>query len=144
VRYPRLLKAQAASLAATAVDFLVTIACVEGLSSWYVLATVLGNVAGGITNFYLGRYYVFHAAQHSAPVQGGRYLLVWAGSMLLNAGGVYLCTHLLQAHYLTSKIVVSLLVGLGFNYVLQRHYVFKAAARQAEPGPASLPAKHPE
>ena len=125
MRYPRLVKAQVASLAATAVDFLVTIVCVEGLHAWYVLATGLGNVAGGITNFYLGRYYVFRAAQQSSPAQGLRYALVWGGSLLLNAGGVYLLTHELRLNYVTSKVVVSLVVGLGFNYLLQRHFVFK-------------------
>lgn len=125
VRFPRLVKAQAASLAGTAVDFLVTISCVEGLRIWYLAATVLGNTAGGITNFYLGRHLVFEAAQHNAQLQGMRYFLVWLGSMLLNASGVYLFTQVLHINYLYSKIAVSLLVGIGFNYVLQLHFVFK-------------------
>lgn len=125
MRYPRLVKAQAASLAGTAVDFLVTIGCVEGLRVWYLAATMLGNTAGGITNFYLGRHVVFQAAQHNAQMQGVRYFLVWLGSMLLNASGVYLFTQVLHANYVYSKIAVSLLVGIGFNYFLQRDFVFK-------------------
>jgi putative flippase GtrA len=125
MRFPRLVKAQVAALLGTCVDFLVTIICVEMLHSWYVLATVLGNAAGGVTNFYLGRHYVFHAAQHSSPAQGVRYFVVWLGSMLLNAAGVYLFTQVLHLNYLHSKIVVSLLVGIGFNYLLQRYFVFK-------------------
>lgn len=121
----RLVKAQAASLAGTVVDFLVTIFCVEVLHSWVLLATVLGNVAGGITNFYLGRYFVFKAADQSREAQGLRYFLVWLGSMLLNAAGVYLFTKLLHANYVQSKVVVSLVVGIGFNYFLQAHFVFK-------------------
>ncbi|WP_046244163.1 GtrA family protein [Hymenobacter terrenus] len=125
MRYSRLVKAQAASLAGTAVDFLVTIGCVEVLHSWYLAATVLGNIAGGITNFCLGRYLVFDASQQNAPLQGGKYFLVWLGSMLLNATGIYLFTQVLHANYVYSKIVVSLLVGIGFNYFLQLHFVFK-------------------
>lgn len=125
VRFPRLVKAQVASLLSTGVDFLVTITCVEVLHSWYLLATVLGNAAGGITNFYLGRYFVFQAAQQRTPAQGARYLLVWLGSMGLNAAGVYLFTQVLHLNYLHSKIMVSLLVGIGFNYLLQRYFVFK-------------------
>ena len=123
--YPRLVKAQVASLASTAIDFLVTIFCVEVLHSWYLLATILGNVAGGVTNFYLGRYYVFKASQQRTHTQGVRYFLVWLGSMLLNAVGVYLFTQVLHANYVQSKVVVSLLVGVGFNYFLQLHFVFK-------------------
>ncbi len=125
MRYPRLVKAQAASLAGTAVDFLVTIGCVEALHVWYLTATILGNTAGGITNFYLGRHMVFQAAQHDARMQGVRYFLVWLGSMLLNASGVYLFTQVLHVNYVSSKIAVSLLVGIGFNYFLQRDFVFK-------------------
>ncbi|WP_375438218.1 GtrA family protein [uncultured Hymenobacter sp.] len=124
MHYPRLVKAQAASLAATALDFLVTIGCVEVLHSWYLAATILGNMVGGITNFYLGRHFVFDASRQNVRVQGSRYLGVWLGSMLLNAAGVYLCTQVLHTNYVISKIVVSLLVGIGFNYLLQRHFVF--------------------
>jgi putative flippase GtrA len=125
VRVPRLLKAQAASAAGTAADFLVTIVCVEIFHSWYLLATVLGNTAGGITNFYLGRHLVFKVSQQRARQQGIRYFMVWLGSLLLNAVGVYVLTQLLHVNYLCSKVIVSLLVGIGFNYFLQLHFVFK-------------------
>ena len=125
VHYLRFLKAQAASLAGTAVDFLVTIGCVEGLHAWPVAATMLGNVAGGLTNFYLGRHHVFQVSHHRATSQGGRYLLVWTGSLLLNAGGLYLLTSGAHTNYLLGKIVVSLLVAVGFNYPLQLHFVFR-------------------
>jgi putative flippase GtrA len=125
VRVRRFLKAQAAAAAGTGVDFLVTIACVEVLHSWYLLATVLGNAAGGLVNFYLGRYYVFQARQQQAEAQGVRYFLVWLGSMALNAAGVYLFTQLLHLNYVYSKVLVSLVVGVGFNYFLQLYFVFK-------------------
>lgn len=125
MRTPRFLKAQAASAAGTVVDFLVTIVCVEVFHSWYLLGTALGNAAGGLTNFYLGRYLVFKVPEQQAAAQGVRYLVVWLGSMLLNAGGVYLFTQLLHLNYVYSKVVVSLLVGVGFNYFLQLHFVFQ-------------------
>ncbi len=125
MRYSQFIAAQAAAAAGTAVDFLVTIAGVEGLHLWYLLATVLGNVAGGGTNFYLGRHRVFEASEQSARGQAFRYFLVWTGSLLLNAAGVYLLTQGLGLKYLISKIVVSVVVGFGFNYVLQAKFVFK-------------------
>lgn len=122
---PRFLAAQLASVAGTAVDFMVTVACVEFLQVWYLGATMLGNAAGGATNFYLGRHYVFAATGQRAAAQAGRYLLVWAGSLLLNAAGVYLLTQGFGCNYLASKIAVGLLVGVGFNYVLQARFVFE-------------------
>lgn len=125
MRITRLLKSQAAAAAGTAVDFLTTILCVEVFHSWYLLATALGNAAGGITNFYLGRHLVFAASRHRARPQGVRYFIVWLGSLLLNAGGVYLLTKVLHTNYLYSKALVALVVGIGFNYTLQLHFVFK-------------------
>ncbi len=125
MNYHRFIKAQAASLAGTAVDFLATICFVEGLHVAKVAASTLGNVAGGLTNFYLGRHHVFQVSHHRATSQGVRYLLVWAGSLLLNAGGMHLLIDRAHANYLLSKIVVSLLVGFGFNYPLQLHFVFR-------------------
>ena len=125
MHYLRFAKAQAASLAGTAVDFLVTIGCVEALHVWYLPATMLGNVAGGFTNFCLGRYLVFKVTNQNAQLQGFRYFIVWLGSLLLNAAGVYLFTQVVHANYVHSKILVSLLVGIGFNYFLQLHFVFR-------------------
>ena len=122
----RFLKAQAAALAGSAVDFLTTICLVEGLHIGPVVATMLGNVAGGIINFYLGRHQVFKVSQHRATSQGVRYSAVWLGSLLLNAGGMYLLANVARANYLLAKIVVSLLVGFGFNYPLQLHFVFRS------------------
>lgn len=125
MRFPRFVAAQAAALAGTAVDFAVTIVGVEALHLWYLPATVLGNVAGGGANFYLGRHHVFGAAGRGVQGQAFRYGLVWAGSLLLNAAGTYLLTQGLGLKYLVSKTVVSLVVGLGFNYVMQLKFVFK-------------------
>ena len=125
MQYTRLLKAQVASLASTLVDFTLTIACVELLHVWYLAATVLGNVAGGVTNFYLGRYLVFQAARQQARGQAVRYLAVWLGSLLLNAAGVYAFTQGLHFQYIHSKVIVSLFVGIGFNYLMQLYFVFR-------------------
>ena len=125
MRFAKLLRAQAASLASTLVDFTVTLGCVELLHIWYLTGNVLGNVAGGVTNFYLGRYLVFQAARQQARGQAVRYLAVWLGSLLLNAAGVYAFTQGLHFQYIHSKVIVSLFVGIGFNYLMQLYFVFR-------------------
>lgn len=119
------LKSQAASLIASGVDFLVTIFAVEILGLWYVAATVIGTISGGITHFAIGRNWVFNAADKNIPTQATKYFLVWNGSLLLNASGVYALTHYLGLNYIFSKITVSLLVGFFYNFILQKRYVFK-------------------
>ncbi len=119
------LKAQTASMTATVVDFLVTVLAVELLGAWYVLATVLGTASGGITHFALGREWVFHAEDASLLVQASRYFIIWMGSLFLNAAGVFVITHYSGVSYLISKVIVSILVGVGYNYLMQKKFVFK-------------------
>ncbi|WP_266206153.1 GtrA family protein [Pontibacter kalidii] len=119
------LKAQAASLVASAVDFLVTIIAVELLGLWYMAGTMVGTVSGGVTHFALGRTWVFKASDKTIPAQALKYVLVWNGSMLLNASGVYVITRYGGLNYVYSKMITSLLVGVLYNYIIQKRYVFK-------------------
>jgi putative flippase GtrA len=119
------LKAQAASLAASLIDFLTTVVAVELLGFWYVPAAALGNVIGGIANFLLGRGWVFSAGDDKMNYQAIRYFIVWTGNICLNVGGVYIFTHFLGITYVISKVVVSLIVGFSYNYFLQKRYVFR-------------------
>lgn len=119
------LKSQAASFMGSAVDFLVTILGVELLGWWYVAATVTGSISGGITNFTLGRNWVFQASRNTIPGQLIKYFLVWNGSLALNATGVFALTHYAGISYIVSKLFTSVLVGFSYNYIIQKKYVFK-------------------
>ncbi|WP_374166717.1 GtrA family protein [Arcticibacter sp. MXS-1] len=121
----KFLKAQVASLSGTIVDFLTTLVSVELFHVWYVAANIAGNVCGGITNFYLGRNWVFNSRDKKVYVQGIRYIMVWGGSIALNTSGVFALTHFLEINYIISKVVVSLVVGFSYNYFLQNYFVFK-------------------
>lgn len=119
------LKAQAASLTATAVDFLVTIFLVEIVHVWYVAATAIGTLAGGITNFSMGRNWVFKAKNYKVKIQAAKYLAVWLGNLVLNTWGVFVVTHYTPLTYVMAKIIVSIIVGFTYNYQLQKTFVFK-------------------
>jgi len=119
------LKAQASSFISTLVDFLVTIVLKELVGAWYLAASVLGTISGGVTNFILGRNWVFSSKQKKISAQAFRYVFVWLGNLALNAGGVYWLTDILGLKYIASKILVSLIVGIGYNYVLQKFFVFR-------------------
>ncbi|MBL7681805.1 MAG: GtrA family protein [Flavipsychrobacter sp.] len=118
------IKAQAASLIATACDFITTVLCVELMHIQPVPATVTGNVFGGVINFSLGRNWVFTAKGESSLYQGLKYILVWLGNLLLNAVGMYILAIKLHVDYILSKLAVSLMVGVLYNYFFQKRYVF--------------------
>ena len=119
------IKAQAASLTATAVDFGVTIILKELFGCWYLLASVLGTVSGGIVNFSMNRSWVFRAKDKKIHFQAVRYMMVWIGNLLLVSGGVFFLTNYGGISYLVSKIAVSGMVGIFYNYSLQKRFVFK-------------------
>jgi len=118
------LKAQLSSLMATAIDFLVMICLVEVFKLHYTLGVIVGAMAGALTNFLVNRYWSFEVADKPVKQQSFKYLLVWTGSVLLNVSGVHFLTRIFKINYIISKIAVSIIVGLSFNYVLQKKYVF--------------------
>jgi len=118
-------KSQISSLIATGVDFLITILLVETLHAHYIAATVAGAATGALTNFGINKYWSFESGKENFMRQGLRYGLVWIGSLLLNTSGLYLLLLLPGSNYIVSKIITAITVGIGFNYSLQKYYVFQ-------------------
>jgi putative flippase GtrA len=119
------LKANAASLIASFCDFLITIIIKEWLDADPLLASITGTVSGGIINFLIGRYWVFEVRHLSIYHQSRRYFIIWAGNLLLNASGVYILLHYIGLNYILAKLITSVIVAVGYNYPLQKRYVFK-------------------
>ncbi|MBB6501615.1 GtrA family protein [Pedobacter cryoconitis] len=117
-------KAQVASLSASIIDFLTTLVCTQVFHVWYVLGSVIGTTAGGITNFMMGRNWVFGVKEKNINHQIFKYIIVWVGNLLLTTAGVYLVTHYLHVNYILSKILVSCTVGIGYNFLMQKKFVF--------------------
>ena len=117
-------KAQASSLISTLIDFSTTIVCNHFIYLWYVYSNFIGTLAGGITNFALGRFWVFEGTKKNVPGQAVKYILVWAGSLLLNNTGVFVFVHFFSFDKYVSKVIISLAVGIGYNYFMQKKFVF--------------------
>ncbi|WP_447639850.1 MULTISPECIES: GtrA family protein [Chitinophagaceae] len=125
------LKAQASSLIATATDFAVFILCSKFLGLYVVVANMLGNISGGVVNFFINRNFVFSGAgNETSAKQGMKYAFVWIGNLLLNAGGIYFLVEVLGCNKIVSKVIVSLMVGFFYNYLLQKNFVFRAGQQE--------------
>jgi len=118
-------KANIASLTASFCDYLVTILLKQFFKMDAVAASILGTVVGGIINFFIGRLWVFRSSNTSFIHQGKKYLFTWTGNLVLNALGVYLLIRLGGVHYIIAKLVTSITVAIGYNYPMQKKYVFK-------------------
>jgi putative flippase GtrA len=118
---------QVGALVATGVDFLVMVAAVELVHMPAAFAAAFGAVCGAVTNFLLGRRWVFHARSGAFAAQAARYAAVSAASAGWNALGEYFLHDGAHVEYVVARVVVSLVVGLAWNYPLQRGFVFRRA-----------------
>lgn len=116
---------QVAAITATLADFLVLILLTEVFNVWYVYSTAIGALCGAIVNFNLCRYWAFCNSKNKFKHQVFRYIIVSAGSLILNTFFVFIFTNFLNLNYSISKVITALLVAFFYNYTLQRFFVFK-------------------
>ncbi|MBQ9216385.1 MAG: GtrA family protein [Prevotella sp.] len=118
-------KAQMTAQLASVVDFAVSIFLAEVFGFWYVTATFLGALSGGITNCVSNYKWVFENEGLKKRNVAYKYFMVWAGSILLNTGGTYILTEISGQYFIYAKLLISIMVGLLWNYQLQRFFVYK-------------------
>jgi len=133
------LRAQLSSQLSSSTDFLVTIILANIFNLFYVYATFIGSVCGGITNCVVNYRWTFKAMNIKKRYIAIRYLMVWSGSIFLNTFGTYLMTEFFKKIpllmkvpdffygniFIMSKLIVSLLVGFVWNYNMHRLFVYK-------------------
>lgn len=133
-----LIKAFLSAQLATLVDFSLTLVLASWLGVYYVLATFLGSVAGGVLNCCINYQWVFPGSGVRRRYIALKYLFVWTTSILLNTYGTYVCTEWLSASpfvqgvlgefvthvYVIGKVIVALAVAICWNYTMQRYFVF--------------------
>lgn len=118
------LRHRAGALAATAVDFGIMIGLVELLHQGAVVATGAGALCGAVTNFVLGRSWIFRRTDAAARGQAVRYAIVSGASLGLNALGEYALVVRLGVAYLPARVLVATVVGNLWNYPLHKFFVF--------------------
>ena len=132
------LRAQLSAQFATLVDFILTFVCFRWFGLYYLLATSIGSIAGGIINCIINYKWTFATKDCQFKWVFFKYILVWGGSFVLNVGGVYLLVELMQDYTLlwekassfylmVAKIIVAVIIAVGWNYVLHRYFVFQDA-----------------
>jgi putative flippase GtrA len=118
------IKAQAASIIGSLADFLVSILLHEVFHCWYIVANISGNICGAVIQFILSRNWAFEAGKGKISNQAIKYLLFWAGNILLQTAGVYVLKNYFNLSYILSKTIASVMIGLTYNYFVQKKFVF--------------------
>lgn len=119
------LRAQIAAFIGTALDYSLFLVLTELVGVWYVYANIASASLGAITNFLLGRYWAFNNQEEQVSKQIGKYALVSFGSLVLNTSGIYALTEWGGFNEKIAKVIVGIVVAICFNFMLQKHFVFK-------------------
>lgn len=122
-------KAQVSAFSGGMLDYGVMILCTELLHIHYTISIAIGGVTGAVVNFCINRYWTFNASGPSIQPHVGkqliRFIFVVAGSICLKSSGTYLFTTWTKLDYKFSRIIIDLMVSFGFNYTLQKYWVFR-------------------
>lgn len=118
------IKAQAASILGSFAYFLTTIICVEIFHWWYITGNLVGNISGGVTQFLLCKNWAFKAGDRKIFPTAIKFIIVWIGNLALSEAGVYFFTHYIKIDYKISVVLTSILLGLTYNYLMQKKFVF--------------------
>lgn len=135
-----IVSSQAASWADLATRMLMFAFVFAALDPFYRsnLSVACGAAVGGIVNCTINYRFTFHAAGQSVKAVIVKYILVWTGSLLLNMYGTTFAAMMLSRWqwlinlgfkpdgiFAASTLMVSLIVSLAWNFVLQRNFVYR-------------------
>ena len=119
------LKAQLSAFLGGLFDFGVYSACYKLLHISAPFSNAISGSLGAVVNFLINRYWSFGSTQTSVGSQLWKFILVVIGSITLKSLGIHLLVDIWHVHFLISKAIVEIIVSLGFNYTLQRFWVFR-------------------
>lgn len=121
-----LAKASVSSLLATAVDAIVYQLVLFVALGRYGSAAAIAAVAGALTNFFVNRYWTFHAGQEKLHWQGLRYAVMSLLTFLCLRALLWLFIEVagmgMRIAWLPAKILAFVLV----SFPLQQIWVFRA------------------
>lgn len=121
------IKGQFSAFVGGLVDLAVMIMLVELGGQHYLQGIILGGLVGAVVNFSINRYWTFKASSGVLSDQAMKFVAMVAGSIILKMSGTYLLTSWVMLDYKLARIITDAFVCFGFNYTLQRLWVFQAS-----------------
>lgn len=124
-------KAQVSAFIGGIIDYLLMIFFTEVFHVHYTISIAIGGFVGAIVNFSLNKSWTFHSKdipyKNLVSKQVMKFMLVVINSIILKSSGTYFITTFLKIDYKISRLAIDLIVSIIFNYMLQKHWVFKKA-----------------
>ncbi|WDF69780.1 GtrA family protein [Sphingobacterium oryzagri] len=118
-------KAQVSAFLGGLSDFAIYTFCLQVLGYSAHGSNVISGGLGAIVNFSINRYWAFDNKTTAIGDQLWKFVLVVLGSITLKSTGIYLLVDYLFFNPFYSKLIVEIVVSLGFNFILQKYWVFR-------------------
>ncbi len=119
------LKAQLSAFIGGIVDYGIMLLCKEILGFDVKNAIRISGAIGAVVNFSINRFWTFKKDDTPVGNQLWKFVIVVIGSIFLKSEGTPLLSDILQMDYKITRLIVEIIVSLGFNYTLQKYWVFK-------------------
>lgn len=119
------LKAQLSAFLGGAVDYGCMIFFTEIMGIFYPISICISGIIGAVVNFSINRYWSFSAKDNPISKQLPRFAVVVLGSIFLKSTGTYLLTSATAIDYKWTRIIIDAFVSFGFNYTMQKYWVFR-------------------
>ena len=120
-------KAQISAFVGGLCDYGIMIFCVELLHLSVKNSIVIGGLIGAVINFSINKYWTYQSVKPSLTSQLLKFYIVVAGSIFLKSNGTVFLTSILHIDYKITRLIVDLFVSIGFNFMLQKYWVFKTS-----------------
>lgn len=117
-------KAQLSAFIGGICDWIIFLICVKS-GIHYTISIWISGFLGALVNFSLNKYWTYHANEENISNQLFKFYFVVIGSVALKSVGTFMMTEGLSLDCRISRLVVDLVVSLGYNYTLQRFWVFR-------------------
>jgi putative flippase GtrA len=119
-------KAQFSAFFGGMFDYMVMIGCTEFLHVHYAGSIIISGLMGALVNFSINRYWTFPSPDKpSYKKQLIRFYIVVLGSIALKSSGTFFLTERFLIDYKFSRLIIDLFVSVGFNFTLQKYWVFR-------------------
>ncbi len=123
-------KAQLSAFLGGMVDYGVMICGVELFGLPVSTSIVISGTIGAVVNFSINRYWTFKDQGTAVGDQLWKFIVMVIGSILLKSQGTPFLTDITGIDYRITRLMVELVVSLGFNFTLQKYWVFRKGANQ--------------
>ncbi|WP_437922416.1 GtrA family protein [Sphingobacterium sp. LRF_L2] len=118
-------KAQVSAFLGGLSDFAIYTFCLRVLLFSAHGSNIISGSLGAVTNFVINRYWAFESKATPIGNQLWKFVIVVVMSITLKSTGIYFLVDYLFLNPFYSKLVVEIVVSLGFNFTMQKYWVFK-------------------